>query len=99
MAFIIPISKNVLYIYLSALPFVPEHSLIVEKFSSRFPNMLTVTEGRPAQLPFTIFTAEHDRHFVWCLVFLLDKKILASISNYNVYICDSETGHLISGLF
>ena len=99
LAFIIPISKNALYIYLSALPFVPEHSLIAEKFSSRFPNMLTVTEGRPAQQPFTIFTAEYDRHSVQCLVFSPDKKILASISDYNVYVCDSETGHLISGPF
>ena len=99
LAFIIPISKNALYIYLSALPFVPKHSLIAEKFSSRFPNMLTVTESRPAQQLFTIFIAEHNRHSVQCFVFSPDKKILASISNYNVYVCDSETGHPISGPF
>ena len=61
--------------------------------------MLTVTEGRPAQWPFTIFTAEHDRHSVQCLVFSPDKKIFTSIFNYNIYICDSETGHLILGPF
>ena len=57
-----PISKSAPHIYLSALPFAPEHSLVAEKFSSRFPNTLTVTEGRPAQWPFTLFTAEHDNH-------------------------------------
>ena len=94
-----PISESAPHIYLSALPFAPEHSLVAQKFSSRFPNTLTVTEGRPAQWPFTLFTAEHDEDSVECLVFLPDEKTFAFISYGNVYICDSETGHLISGVF
>ena len=82
-----------------ALPFAHEHSLIAEKFSLKFSNMLTVTEGIPAQWPFTISTAEHDRDSVRCLVFSPDENIFASISDNNVYVCDSETGHLISGPF
>ena len=97
-AFIIPISASAPHIYLSALPFAPEHSLVAQKFSSRFPNTLTVTEGRPAQWPFTLFTAEHEGS-VWCLVFSPDEKTFAFILYGNVYICDSETGHLISGPF
>ena len=94
-----PISESAPHIYLSALPFAPEHSLVAEKFSSRFPNTLTVTEGRPAQWPFTLFTAEHDEDSVDCLAFSPDEKTFASISYRNVYIYDSETGHLISGPF
>ena len=93
-----PISESAPHIYLSALPFAPEHSLVTQKFSSRFPNTLTVTEGRPAQWPFTLFTAEHEGS-VKCLVFSPDEKTFAFISYNSVYICDSETGHLISGPF
>jgi len=94
-----PISESAPHIYLSALPFAPEHSLVAQKFSSKFPNTLTVTEGRPAQWPFTLFTAEHDEDSVECLVFLPDEKTFSFISYGNVYICDSETGHLISSVF
>jgi len=59
-----PISESAPHIYLSALPFTPEHSLVTQKFSSRFPNTLTVTEGRPAQWPSTLFTIEHDKNQV-----------------------------------
>ena len=72
-----PISESTPYIYLSALPFAPEHSLATEKFSSRFPNTLTVTEGRPTQWPFTLFTAEHDKGSVDCFVFSPDEKMFA----------------------
>jgi len=92
-----PISKSAPHIYLSALPFAPEHSLVAKKFSSRFPNTLTVAEGRPAQWPFTIFTAEHDNCSVRYLVFSPDEKTFAFISDEKIYICESETGHLISG--
>ena len=92
-----PISKSAPHIYLSALPFAPEHSLVAKKFSSRFPNTLTVAEGRPAQWPFTIFTAEHDNCSVRYLVFSPDEKTFAFISDEKIYICESETRHLISG--
>ena len=94
-----PISESAPHIYLSALPFAPEHSLVAQKFSSKFPNTLTVTEGRPAQWPFTLFTAEHDKGPVECLVFSPDEKTFTFTSDRNVYICDSETGHLISDPF
>ena len=83
---------------MSALPFAPEHSLVAQKFSSRFPNTLAVTEGRPAQWPSTLFTAENDNGPVTCLVFSPDEKMFACTSDRN-YIRDSETGHLISGPF
>jgi len=36
---------------------------------------------------------------VECLVFSLDEKTFTFTSDRNVYICDSETEHLISSLF
>ena len=93
-----PISESAPHIYLSALPFAPEHSLVAQKFSSRFPNTLAVTEGRPAQWPFTLFTAEHEDS-VERLVFSPDEKTFTFISEESVYVCDSETGHVISGPF
>ena len=81
-AFVTPISASAPHIYLSALPFAPEHSLVTQKFSSRFPNTLTVTEGRPAQWPFTLFTAERDKGSVDCLVFSPDEKMFACASYF-----------------
>jgi len=99
LAFFVPISASTPHIYLSALLFAPEHSLVTQKFSSRFPNTLSVIEGRPAQWPFTLFTAEHGGSVEW-LVFSSDEKTFAFISSFHkVYICDSGTGHLISGPF
>ena len=36
---------------------------------------------------------------MWCLVFSPDEKMFISTSDESVYVCDSETGHLISGPF
>ena len=98
-AFIVPISESAPHVYLSALPFSPEHSLVADNFCSKFPNMLKVIEGRPVQWPMTIFTAEHHNNYVECIVFSPDEKTFASISTRAIYICDSETGHRISGPF
>jgi len=61
--------------------------------------MLIVTENRQAQWLFTLFIAKYDRHSVRHLVFSSDEKMFASILDENVYVCDSETGHLILGSF
>jgi len=104
-AFMVPISESAPHIYLSALPFSPEHSLVADKFCSRFPNTLKIIEGRPVEWPMTIFTAEHHNDGVECIVFSPDEKTFASMSVpiqekiATMYICDSETGHCISGPF
>jgi len=98
-AFIVPISESAPHIYLSALPFSPERSLVADKFYSRFPNTLKVTQGRPVQWSMTIFTAEHHNNPVKFIVFSPDGKTFVSISIGAIYICDSETGHSISGPF
>jgi len=48
----------------------------------------------------TVFVAEHHKDVVKCIVLSLDEKTFASISiNAIMYVCDSETGHCISGPF
>ena len=115
-AFIIPISQSAPQIYVSALSFTPEQSLVGTKFCSRFPNTVVVTEGRLGQWPMTVFTAEHQKYRVRHLVFSHDESIFASVhSTFNpllrlrlfsrasdniiICVCDSETGHCISGPF
>jgi len=45
------------------------------------------------------FTTEHHKDRVEYLVFSLDESTFASISPQTMYVCDSETGHCISGPF
>ena len=96
-AFIIPISQRAPHVYLSALPFSPEQSRVARKFCPRFPNTFVVAEGRPSQWPMVVFTTEHHKGGMWKVVFSLDESTFASISQDVMYVCDSETGHGISG--
>jgi len=99
-AFIIPISQSVPQIYVSSLSFAPEKSLVATKFRSRFPNTIVVTEGKSSQWPMTIFTAEYHKDGVRHLVFSPDESTFASICDDKIMcVCDSETGHCISGPF
>jgi len=100
-AFIIPISQCSPQIYVSALSFAPTQSLVATKFRLGFPNIVAVTEGQPDQWPMVIFTAEHHKDDVYC-IFSPNQRTFASISAYNgiiMCVCDSETGHCISGPF
>ena len=101
-AFIIPISQSAPHIYVSALSFAPEQSLIGKKFCSRLPNTVVVTEGKPNQWPMAVFTAEHHEDPVYHMAFSPNESTFASISGWdpeNLHVCDSETGHCISGPF
>jgi len=98
-AFIIPISQRAPHVYLSALPFAPEQSHVARKFCLRVPNTVAITQGKPSQWPMVIFTAEHHNTPVLCVIFSLDESTFASITSQTMYVCDSETGHRISGLF
>ena len=98
-AFMIPISQCASHVYLSALPFAPEQSHVARKFCPRVPGTLAITQGKPSQWPMVVFTAEHHNAPVLHVVFSLDESAFASISLQTMYICDSETGHRISGPF
>jgi len=100
-AFIIPISQRAAHVYLSALPFAPEQSHVARKFCLRFPNILAVVRGKPSQWPMVVFTAEHhdNENDLMQVVFSPDESTFASMSPYDMYVCDAETGHCISGPF
>ena len=105
-AFIIPISQRAPHVYLSALPFAPEQSHDARKFRSRFSNTFVITQGRPSQWPMVVFTAEHHKDEVHHVVFSPNGSAFASTSGprhiqqfETMYICDSGTGHCISGPF
>jgi len=98
-AFFIPISQHAPHVYLSALPFTPEKSHVARKFCPRVPNTVAITQGKPSQWPMVVFTAEHHNAYVQHVVFSLDESTFASISSQTMYVCDSETGHRISGPF
>jgi len=102
-AFIVPISRSAPHLYISALPFAPEQSRVIRKFHSRFPKILVVTEGKLSQWPMVVFTAEHHKGLVYYVSFSPDESTFVSISRppgrhfETIYVCDSETGHCISG--
>jgi len=98
-AFIVPISQSAPKIYVSTLSFAPEQSLVVKKFRSRLPNTVVVTEGKPSHWSMVVFTAEHHKDSVLSMVFSPDESTFASISFGIMCVCDSETGHCISGPF
>jgi len=97
--FFIPISQCAPHVYISALPFAPEESVVAKKFCPRFPSTLAITQGKPSHWPMVEFTAEHHKDRVRRLVFSLDEGTFASISPQTMYVCDSETGHCVSGPF
>jgi len=98
-AFLIPISQRAPHVYISALPFAPEESLVARKFCPRFPNTLAITQGKHSQWPTVVFTAEHHKDRVRYMVFSPDESTFASISFQTMCVCDFETGHCISGPF
>ena len=96
-AFIVPISQSAPQIYVSTLSFAPEQSLVVKKFCSRLPNTVVITGGKPSHWSMVVFTAEHHKDSVLTMVFSPDESTFASISFGIMCVCDSETGHCISG--
>jgi len=96
---IISISQSAPHVYLSALPFAPEESHVARKFRLRFPNTFVVAQRKPSQWPMAVFTAEHHQYPVNDVAFSPDKSTFFSRSGDTVCICDSETGHCISGPF
>jgi len=98
-AFIVLISQSASQIYVSILSFVSEQSLVIKKFCSRLSNTVVITEGKPSHWSMVVFTAEYHKDSVLTMVFSPDESTFASISFGIMCICDSETGHCISGLF
>ncbi|KAF5344551.1 hypothetical protein D9756_011529 [Leucocoprinus leucothites] len=89
MAFTIPIMQSAPHIYLSALPFAPEESLVAKYFLPRFPQLLALDTSKPSRWSLMRITA---------IALSPDEKIFASgDEGGDICIWDSETGILISG--
>ncbi|KAF5343392.1 hypothetical protein D9756_011626 [Leucocoprinus leucothites] len=99
-AFTIPMMQSAPHIYLSALPFAPEESLVAKYFLPRFPQLLVLDTGKPNHWSSCVFVSEYHRHGITAIALSPDEKIFAS-GNEGGEICiwDSETGILISGPF
>jgi WD40 repeat protein len=83
--FFIPISESVPHIYLSALPFSPENSLVSTHYRPQFPNTLSVISGR-------------DRF--WTPVHSIPsspagKNIGSGTDNSYIHVGDAETGEIM----
>ncbi|KAF5361959.1 hypothetical protein D9756_002787 [Leucocoprinus leucothites] len=95
-AFITPISQSAPHIYLSALPFAPEESLVAKHFLPRFPQLLALDTGKHSHWSSCVFVSEYHRKRVTSIAFSPDEKIFASGSeDGRICVCDSETGILI----
>ncbi|KAF5361992.1 hypothetical protein D9756_002766 [Leucocoprinus leucothites] len=97
-AFTIPIMQSAPHIYLSALPFAPEESLVAKYFLPGFPRLLALDTGKPSHWSPCVFVSEYHKHLITAIAFSPDETIFAS-GDWDGKICiwDSETGILISG--
>ncbi|KAF5362457.1 hypothetical protein D9756_002737 [Leucocoprinus leucothites] len=99
-AFTIPIIQSAPHIYLSALPFAPEQSLVAKYFLPRFPRLLALDTGKPSHWSSCVFVSEHHRRAVTAITLSPDEKIFVSGDrDGTICIWDFETGILISGPF
>ncbi|KAJ3575778.1 hypothetical protein NP233_g867 [Leucocoprinus birnbaumii] len=102
-AFSTPITQSAPHIYLSALPFAPDQSLITQHFLYKFPKILKFTIGKADRWSSCLFISIHPAHTVRIVTGICctsDESLFASES-YEGTICvwDNENGNLISGPF
>ncbi|KAF5344554.1 hypothetical protein D9756_011524 [Leucocoprinus leucothites] len=99
-AFSVPITQSAPHIYLSALPFIPEESLVAKYFLPRFPRLLTLDTGKPSHWSSCVFVSEHNGGYITAIALSPDEKTFASKAAFDlICIWDSETGILISDSF
>ncbi|KAF5362000.1 hypothetical protein D9756_002768 [Leucocoprinus leucothites] len=98
MAFTIPMMQSAPHIYLSALPFAPEESLVAKYFLPGFPRLLALDTGKPSHWSPCVFVSEYHKAPIGAIAFSPDETIFAS-GDWDGKICiwDSATGILISG--
>lgn len=91
-----PIAQSTPHLYLSALPFAPQHCQFTQKFLGSYPRTITVTTGKPDYWPSSLFVSYHQKWEIWDIAFSRDPRHFASSSNC-IYICNAENGNIISG--
>ncbi|KAF7970726.1 hypothetical protein HWV62_23176 [Athelia sp. TMB] len=92
--------KSVPHIYLSALPFAPESSLISQQYSQHFPGVLQLLSGSLDNWPATLKTIEGHTNAVTSVSYSPDGRHVVSVSwDESMYIWDAETGEIAAGPF
>jgi WD40 repeat protein len=87
------IDQSAPHVYLSALALAPEESKIAEKFSHKFPQLVTITRGRMKQWPNTIAVLEGYTKQVNSVAFSPNgKRIVSGSIDKTVCIWDAGTG-------
>ncbi|KAF7974594.1 hypothetical protein HWV62_11872 [Athelia sp. TMB] len=95
-----PISESVPHIYLSALPFAPESSLISKQYSRHFPGVLQLLSGSLDNWPAALKTIEGHTKTVTSVSYSPDGRHIVSVSwDESMYIWDAETGEIAAGPF
>ncbi|KIM89589.1 hypothetical protein PILCRDRAFT_1933 [Piloderma croceum F 1598] len=93
-----PISQSVPHIYLSALPFLPRHSLVAEHYLPQFPKTLHLKTGKADKWPAIIAVLEGHTDFVSCVAFLQDgKRIVSGSGDKTIRVWDVDTGDVVVG--
>src|SRR6202035_2476509 len=98
--FVSIILESTPHIYLSALPFAPETSLVSQTYLHKFPRILRVEYGKVATWPAIENVFYGHKAAVTSVVFSPDGKRIASGSfDMTIRIWNAETGDLISAPF
>ena len=87
------------HLYLSALPFAPENSIVRRKYAGRFPGALRVASGLMSNWPACQNVLRGHQSGVKCVVFSPDDTLIVSGSNGTICIWDAETGEPTFGPF
>ncbi|KAF7966724.1 hypothetical protein HWV62_37267 [Athelia sp. TMB] len=95
-----PISESVPHIYISALPFAPESSLISKQYLRHFPGVLQLLSGSLDNWPAALKTIEGHTNTVSSVSYSPDGRHIVSASwDESMYIWDAETGEIAAGPF
>src|ERR1700733_7470393 len=91
-----PMSYSTPHIYLSALPFSPEESLVSCHYYPFFSQTITVDSGRAARWPACVLRLDGHSGPVTSVAFSPDNKLIATGSHdHAIIVWDVETGDII----
>ena len=91
-------SASTPHLYLSALPFAPEDSLLVNSLRARFPCIAKVAAGHHKEWPYTQILHQGHTRYVTSVAFSPDgTRIVSGSEDNSVRIWDAERGMQIGG--